>query len=276
MSPLGWKYYNRAMIPDCAPHEQVNTACIEDGSIWNSDRKPLLARWTTDFDCGYETNWWYIIKDDMFDISQLKAKRRYEINKGTKNFEVKVIVPGEHIEEIYDITKKAYESWPKKYRPDVNYDKIKKSVLSWKFYKVYGIFQRESGKMCGYACLSKDDEYINFNLLRVIPEYEKYGINAAAVHKVVTDNNDCIEIGGYICDGARSVNHETAFQEYLEKYFGFRKAYCKLHIAYNPKLGKYIGFLWLVRKILRKFDCVSFVHKLNVVLKMEEIARKCN
>ena len=52
---------------------------------------PLLARWTSDWDCGYETEWWYCIKDTPFDISTLKSKRRYEINKGNKNFEVREI-----------------------------------------------------------------------------------------------------------------------------------------------------------------------------------------
>ena len=40
---------------------------------------PLLARWTEDFDCGYETEWWYVIKDTPLDLSKLKKKRRYDI-----------------------------------------------------------------------------------------------------------------------------------------------------------------------------------------------------
>lgn len=46
------------------------------------DGKPYLARWTSSFDCGHETNWWYVIKDTPFDINELKKKRRYEIRKG--------------------------------------------------------------------------------------------------------------------------------------------------------------------------------------------------
>ena len=37
----------------------------------------------------------------------------------------------------------------------------------------------------------------------------------------------------YICDGERNILHETSFQNYLEKYFGFRKAYCKLNLKYR-------------------------------------------
>ena len=96
----GWRYYNHAAIPTTLPHETPDISPIEDGGIWKLDGSPLLARWTTDFDCGYETNWWYIIKDTPFDISALKAKRRYEINKGVKNFEAIVIDPTNYGEEL--------------------------------------------------------------------------------------------------------------------------------------------------------------------------------
>ena len=137
-----WKYYNHAAIPVTA----------------------LLARWTTEFDCGYETNWWYVVKDNPFDINALKSKRRYEINKGIKNFNVKEIEP-------------------------MNY---------------------------------------------------------------------------------------ADFQDYLEKYFGFRKAYCKLHIVYNPKAKWIIMLMFPIRRFLMKLDGIGKVHQINSVLRMEEIVRENN
>ena len=86
----------------------------------------LLARWTENWDCGKETEWWYVIKDTPFDISKLKAKRRYEINKGIKNFEVKPIDPVSFVEDIYRVTVKAYSGWPEKYRPNVSIESAKK------------------------------------------------------------------------------------------------------------------------------------------------------
>ncbi len=81
-----WRYYHRAVIPRTPPHVVPDLRPIEEGSIWKiwGRGRPLLARWVTDFDCGYETNWWYVIKDTPFDIDALKAKRRYEITKGLK------------------------------------------------------------------------------------------------------------------------------------------------------------------------------------------------
>lgn len=119
----GWKYYNHAAIPTTAPHEEPSMEPIDNGNIWKIDGgQPLLIRWTTDFDCGYETNWWYVIKNTPFDISRLKAKRRYEINKGNRNFVIKEIVPAEWCEEIYKVAVAAYETYPKSYRPCTEYN----------------------------------------------------------------------------------------------------------------------------------------------------------
>ena len=86
----GWKYYNHAYIPAGAPHEEPDMKLLKDGSIWKlTKNKAMLARWTTNFDCGYETEWWYCIKDTPFEPEKLSSKRRYEITKAERNFEVK-------------------------------------------------------------------------------------------------------------------------------------------------------------------------------------------
>lgn len=109
--------------------------------------------------------------------------------------------------------------------------------------------------------------------MRACPESEKKGINAAMVAAIVEDYNARLGKNFYINDGARSISHETNFQDYLEKYFGFRKAYCKLHIAYNPRIKWAVKVLFPFRKILRKFDEIGFIHQINSVLYMEEL---CN
>lgn len=32
----GWRYYNHAAIPTCAPHEEPDTGPIDSGSIWTN------------------------------------------------------------------------------------------------------------------------------------------------------------------------------------------------------------------------------------------------
>lgn len=234
---------------------------------------PILARWTSDYDCGYETNWWYLIKDAPFDINALKAKRRYEINKGNKNFVVKEIVPSKYAEELYSVTAAAYETYPKSYRPSISHESFVEDVSKWHFNKVYGAFSIEDDSLCGYACITKKKVCINFVTMKVKPSKEKFGVNAAIVYWLLMDHEEFLSDGGYICDGARSIQHETAFQDYLEKYFGFRKAYCHLHIVYNPKFKPVINIAYLFRKILKKYNSISLVGKVNALLRMEEINR---
>lgn len=268
-----WKYYKHAMIPTTAPHEEVETQEIYKKQFWRENRSALLARWTTDWDCGYATNWWYVIKDTPFEVSSLKSKRRYEINKGKKNFSVRRIDATKYADEIFDVTVAAYSSWPEKYRPNPDKETFLKSLNSWSELMVYGAFSVEDKKLYGYAYLKEHDTYYDFVSLRVAPEAERAGINAAIVAEILEDYNQNGQFSKYICDGARSISHETNFQDYLEKYFGFRKAYCKLHIAYNPRIKLAVKVLFPFRKILHKFDEIDFIHQINSVLYMEELCR---
>ncbi len=233
-----------------------------------------MARWTTGWDCGHETNWWYVIKDEPFDIWTLKSKRRYEVKKGNKNFEVKIINPVEYGAELYRVQTAAFSAYPKKYRPSVDKERFINEIETWKEYDVFGAFFKETNELAGYALLkARNANFLELTVLKTTSALEKYAINAALVHGIVNCYEEFLRDGGIICDGARSVNHETHFQDYLEKYFGFRKAYCHLHVQYNPKIKWLIKLLFPLRKTLASFDGIGRIHSINSVLKMEEICR---
>lgn len=274
---MDWTYYNHAMIPSTPPNIVPDLSPLKDGTIWKLEgKRVLLTRWTSDFDCGKETNWWYVIADKPFNLQSIKAKRRYEINKGLNNFEVRKINPADYTEDIYEIQVAAFSAYPEKYRPTVDRDSFIENVSHWEKENVYGAFYKENGKLCGYSYITIKSNFINFDVLKTIPSYEKFGLNAALVYRLVDDCNELLSNGGFICDGERSINHETAFQDYLEKYFNFRKAYCTLNIAYNPKIKWLVKMLYLFRKLLLKFDNISKIHLVNALLKMEHIIRMQN
>ena len=108
----GWQYYNGAAIPTTAPHEEVDLEPIKNGNIWRLKGRPLLARWTSEWDNSEKTEWWYVIKDTPFDISTLKSKRRYEIKKGLANFTICEINPEEYMEELFYVSMEAYKKYP--------------------------------------------------------------------------------------------------------------------------------------------------------------------
>lgn len=234
--------------------------------------RPLFARWTSEFDCGKETEWWYCIKDTPFDIKTLKAKRRYEITKGTRNFEVRVIDPKEYMDGLFLVQVEAFQAYPLKYRPVIERKSFEEQVSRWRQYTCYAAFERETGEVCGYALLEDFGDWISFQVLKTIPACERKGINAALVSKILEDLNTRLNDGCYICDGERNIIHQTFFQEYLEKYFGFRKAYCRLNIRYRKGVRLAVNVLYPLRGIIRNFKGRLFA-KVNAVLFMESIRR---
>lgn len=286
----GWKYYNHAAIPTTAPHEEPDLLPIKNGKVWKMGGVPLLARWTTDFDCGNETNWWYVIKDEPFDINTLKSKRRYEIKKGVKNFEVRHINPTDYKKEIYKVQVAAFSAYPKKYRPtDLTVERLDRSIDEWVQNKsdVFGTFRSIENKaqnttepvkyfeteLVGYAVLTKKNKVIYFDIEKTNPSSERDGVNAATVYGILKYYKDDLMNGCYICDGERPINHETHFQDYLEKYFEFRKAYCRLNVTYKKTINLFVSMLYPFRRLLPILDRNSMIHKISGVLKMEEIVK---
>lgn len=269
------KHYNHMLLPKCAPHQTPDISIIENQDIWKISKGIFLARYTTNFDCGFETNWWYIIKDTPFDIQSLKSNRRYEINKGNRNFCVKRINPADYIEQIYEVQKVSYLTYPAKYRPDLpEKEAFLSATKMWEPYTVYAAFSNDNQKICGFIAAIQYESYIELSMQKVIPEYEKQNINFALMNYFLVDNKAFLQNGGYICDGERNISHETAFQDFLEKYFGFRKAFCKLNVVYNPKIKRLIKIIFPFRSILKRFDGIRKIHQLNSVLKMEDAVRK--
>ena len=270
----GWKYYNHAMIPDCAPHGAVNMEPVKDGTIWKSGRGiPLFARWTSEFDCGYETSFWYCIKDEVFDIQALKAKRRYEIVKGCRNFTCRRIAAGDYVNQIVDILTEAAKGYPQKYRCEVDSEEMCRKIPNWdRQFAVYGAFDK-TGKLCGFAYLEKYEDYSEFRGIKAYPKCERQAVNAALIACILADFENDLKQGHYICDGSRPIQHETNFQDYLEKYFCFRKAFCKLHIRYRFPIGFAVKILYIFRNEIKKYDSGRVIHHVLGVLKMEEIIR---
>lgn len=233
----------------------------------------FLARWTTDWDCGYDTGWWHVIKDAPYDMFSVKAKRRYVVNQGIRFFDVIAIDPLQYAEELYSVQAAAFSAYLTAYRPSVNYDAFIKSIEGWKKSITFGAFFKETGRLCGYAQIIDHGSYLSLSVQKTDPAYEKYQINAAIVYQILQDYDERLRNGAYLCDGERNIMHETAFQDYLEKYFGFRKAFCKLNIAYSPKIKWAVSILYLFRKMLSKID-IKLFKQITAVLKMEEIVRK--
>jgi len=269
-----WCYYNHAMVSDGAPHEIPDLSKIEDGSIWRmSGNTPLLARWTSDFDCGYETEWWYVIKDAPYVFDDLAKSQRKHIRQALKKVNVQLIDINMYVEDIYRVHIEAiqrYKNWDKNLNKESFIQNLKK-ISS--IYDCWGAFSIEDNKLIGYMTVMATEHGVAItSVAKFSALYLNTRMSDAMYHTILEyylNEKKC----KYISSGERSISHITQTQEYKIENFQYRKAYCKLNIRYNPKINWIIKLMYPFRSLLKLFDFISIIHQLNAVLKMEKIVR---
>jgi hypothetical protein len=247
------------------PHEEPDIKEIP----WRKFRKAFMAKWTSQFDCENETQFWYCIKDDEFDVSKIKAKRRYEITRGNKNYCTRVIDPDEYKDALYSVYIESLGGYEEKVRVKSRTE-FDNQINAWKGNDacvLFGTFSRTE-VLCGYCDVYKRGRYLPISSLKTVPECERDGVNFALISFIVDYFSTDIKHGSYLCDGARNSLHKTNFQDFLIKYFGFRRAYCVLHIEYRGVVKYVISILFPFRKLIKRCPGKLF-HYLYSVLKME-------
>ena len=227
-----WEYYNHALVPTLPPHIDPDTSWMKDSTKWKEyagGKMPLFARWVSDFDCSEETQWWCIIKDTPFDIMSLKSNRRSLITRGLKRVDVKVIVPADYADQMANILIKEWKHYDDSYEEGNDrreqteeFKKLTRENLGNSEY--LGAFLKDTDTMIGYAIYNLFDDWIEYSVVKTDPEYLNTQVNAAlAYFGVERYMRPGIK---YIHGGWRTMIHESNYQEYLLKNFGFRKAYC--------------------------------------------------
>ena len=269
-----WRYYNHALLPNCAPNEEVDFESLNDKTIWKQflPYRPLLACWTTHFDCGYDTGWWYCIMDKPFDLSSLSSNRRTKMNQALRNFNVHIIDVKEYAEQMFDVHISAWKTYHKTGTFDTEKDLFCKEVKQWQEI-VFGAFDKESNCLAAYYRVKVNPAHIDLVTLKSMPSFEKKRVNLAIMYVVYNFFRKDIEQGKFLCGGSRNIYHQTNFQEFREKNFGFRKAYAHLHIQYAPFISFLVKIMYPFRKMIRKIP-FKVANQISGVLWMEEICRK--
>ena len=212
-----------------------------------------MATWRTNFDCVFPTQYWYCIKDGRFDLQSLRAKERYEINKGIKNFYVKLINIEQYETALYDVYVESLKGYQNTTQLDSSsFIRRLKTLLGMSDDSyLFGVFDKKTNNLCGFSNLYCKDRYIELTQLRTRVSCEKMNVNFALVYGILEFFSNDLERGCYICDGVRNSYHKTNFQNYLERYFGFRKAYCKLHVEFRQPFKLIFLSLFPFRRLLK-------------------------
>lgn len=272
-----WKVWQNCLLHTSPPH--YDRRGIHDVYVREEIQahKAWFARYTTDWDCGYRTEWWYCIKDTPINPDTLTAKTRYRIKKGLKNIEVRLLSKTEMLswhEQIKKCFLESFEDYPVKYRPrNPNAESFVRWLIKDESLDVWIGVSAETNELCGFATCKRHDDYIYMVNVKVPTRCLKTEINAALGYRIVEYylNNGEYK---YICDGERNIRHETQYQDFLVRVLGFRYAYCKLRVIYSLKMKWIIQLLFPIRKLLWKCsDLHPIVYNVACVLKQEEIAR---
>ena len=263
---MEWKKYNGALISNRAPHIDSNS---ENISLMLTKEKAFLARWVSEFDCTRETDFWYIICDKNKDIGEYSVNTRSKINRGLKNCEVRKIEKQEIIINAYEVYEKAFLKYTTHfaYQNEVRFmQEIKSLGSEWEFFGVY-----YKGKLVAYCMCDVKDDTCNYSTIKFHPRYLKYYSSYALFY---TMNQYYLGNRGlkYVNDGSRNLVHKTNIQGFLIAKFGFRKAYCKLHVKYIPILRFIVMFIFPLRFVFYRFNN-KFAVKITALLCQEKIRR---
>lgn len=273
-----WEYYNHALVPTLPPHIDPDISWMKDSDRWKEyagGKMPLFDRWVSDFDCSGETEWWCIIKDTPFDIMSLKSNRRSLITRGLKRVDVRVIIPADYAEQMSNILVKEWKYYDDSYEEGNDRQKLtddfkKLTMKNLGNAEYLGAFLKDTDTMIGYAIYNLFDDWIEYSVVKTDPEYLNTQVNAAlAYFGVERYMRPGIK---YIHGGWRTMIHESNYQEYLMKNFGFRKAYCKLHIEYRPLMQIAVNVLYPLRGMIKKVKN-KWIYTVWCALQQEEIRR---
>ena len=127
------------------------------------------------------------------------------------------------------------------------------------------------GAEAAYMIIQDCGDFIKTLIAKFDPDYSRCCVSDILYFTIVTHYiNE--QKKRYISSGERTINHVTGTQEYKIRRFGYRKAYCNLHIEYNPKIKWLMRILFVFRKLLAKLDKIRIIHLINSLLKMQEYA----
>lgn len=199
--------------------------------------KAYFARWISDFDCGFPTEWWYCIKDEIVSLEKLSAKQRYRVNRGLKDMLIKKLQQEElqqYVNDLYRVAVDSLNEYPAKYRNLPNKDEFRNDLENVNR-DVWICIDRETNTVCGYSFCTVQEDMAFMRLVKVMPSFLKKEVNAALAYKICHYYLNERRLK-YVCDGERNIRHETNYQDFLVKVLGFRYAYCRLNVVYHPIL----------------------------------------
>lgn len=268
---IEWINYQGVLIPNVAPHIKISLS-KDDIKYLLTHSNTYFIRWISDWDSPNPTEFWHVIKDGNSSLEELSSNTRHNVRRGLKKCTFKKVKAEIVLREGYEVYRKAFMKYDTFLKP-ISEEKFKAYIQSLQNYKEWDFWEarNDEGKMIAYSLNKLDHKMCAYKTTKFDPDYQKLYSSEGLFYTMNTYYLN--EIGVlYIDDGSRSLSHNTSIQDYFINKFKFRKAYCKLHIAYSSRIKLAVNLLFPFKKLISKIKHPS-AQKLLVLLRHEEIRR---
>tara|TARA_B100000767_G_C19690913_1_gene503960 strand:+ start:272 stop:1075 length:804 start_codon:yes stop_codon:yes gene_type:complete len=261
-----WRKYNGALIPTGPPHLEVDDSNIK---LIVKRTDSYFARWTTNFDCGRRTEFWHVICDEFLPIESLSRNTRSKIRRGLKKCSIKLVNRNIILDQGFECYKAAVLNYNTtidlKTESEFRID-ISELEGSWDFWAIF-----YENRIIGYSQNRLIDDYCDYSTIKLHPKYLSFyssyvlffTMNKYYLHQLKFR---------YVNDGARNILHNTNIQDFLITKFGFRRAYCKLHLKYSTTFKLLVTFIYPFRFVFYSFNN-RFATKIKSLFLQEKIRR---
>lgn len=267
-----WRKHHGTIIPLSLPHIQPEQSFREARKMLSNYHSALI-RWETDFDINEPTEWWYIIKSGHESFESLPVKVRNMVKRGGAYYNVKNCTKDFILEHGYDVYLKSQGRY-KTFEKCFSEKQFKKSIDGLpNETEFWGVFDKNNGNLEAFSENFVHDDACFYLTMWFVPESMKRFSSYILFHemnKYYLNEKKLL----YVSDGARTISHQTEIHDYLISKFGFRKAYCKLHIVYTPWLATSIYILYPFSSFFNKTNW-PVLKKISILLKQERIHRAC-
>lgn len=263
-----FEQYKHAWIDKRAPHHGEKLRQDELHLLLSNGG--MFVRNTYDFDCKEKTSFWYVIKDSFGGIEELSSKKRNQVRKSLKTYDVRKV----SAEEILSVGLPIYQEACESYRIEthvVTAEEFENRILACeqKGYSDYWVvYHKDSSEAVALAINTRYEDCCEYNSMKCKPSvmhnstYPYYGL----IYEMNRYYLDELKFR-YVNDGARSITEHSNIQPFLIDTFHFRKAYCRLQIVYKWWMKIIVDMLFPLRSIMP-------ILPVKAILRMEEMARR--
>jgi len=202
-------------------------------------------------------------------MESLSRNTRSKIRRGLKACSIRLVNKSFIIDEGFECYKAAVLN----YNTTLNLkteSEFRNDILelegSWDFWAVF-----HENRMIGYSQNWLMEDSCDYSTIKLHPDflslYSSY-VLFFTMNKYYLDELKF----RYVNDGARNLLHKTNIQNFLITKFGFRKAYCILHLKYSTTFKLLVTFIYPFRFVFYAFNN-RFATKINSLFLQEKIRR---